>query len=54
MGTRQHKEVIVNHEEEIANQLIDHYLEGIVPMDCVRVVEDFNQEPLFQLRWYNC
>ena len=54
METRRHKVVIVDHEEDISNTLIDYYLEGIVTENCVRVIEDINQEPIFQLRWFTC
>ena len=54
MGTRQHKVVIVEHEEQIANTLIDYYLEGVVPINTVNIIENINQEPIFQMKWFNC
>ena len=54
LGTRQHKVVIVEHEEQIANTLIDYYLEGVVPINTVNIIEDINQEPIFQMKWFNC
>lgn len=46
--------VIVNYEEEIANELVDYYFEGLVPMECVNLIQDSRKEPLFQLRWFSC
>lgn len=54
METRRHNVVIVDHEKDISNTLIDYYLEGVVPINSVRIIEDINQEPIFQLRWYPC
>ena len=54
MDTRRYEVVIVDSEQEIANTLIDRYLEGVVPINSVRIIEDINQEPIFQLRWYPC